>query len=1036
MKSSKIFLTTVSISVTLFFAGLSSAAHAAMAPKQSGPDEATKARVTSSMMKLPLRFEENKGQVDKRVRFLSRGQGYSLFLTPTEAVLSLRTVVAGEKGKTGAKVDVKASAIKYKTAVLRMKLEGASKTPKMAGGDMLDGRSNYFIGNDQSKWHTGVANYKNVKYNAVYPGIDLLYYGTNQRTLEYDFVVSPGADPNEIGIVFDGASSFRIREDGALIIGMGDSEVVLKAPVSYQTIDGARVHVDSHFVLKGERRVAFAVDDYDVKEKLVIDPTLTYSTYLGGNGTDQGHGIVVDGSGNAYVTGWSQSTNFPTTASPIQGTYGGVRDAFVTKINAGGSAWAYSSYLGGTGDDIAYGIAVDGSGNAYVTGYTWSTNFPVISGAIQASHGGGASDAFVTKINAAGSALTYSTYLGGGGNDTGWGIAVDGSGNAYVSGDTVSTNFPTSASPIQGTFGGVVDAFVTKINAVGSALIYSTYLGGSGDDSGLGIAVDGSGNAYVTGKTDSPNFPTSSPIQGTKGGALTTSDAFVTKINAGGTAWSYSTYLGGNGNDAGWGIAVDGAGNAYVTGDTPSTDFPTASPIQGTNGGGGRDAFVTKVNAAGTALTYSTYLGGSFRDYGKGISVDGSGTAYVTGYTASTDFPTKSPIQGSHAGGTWDTFVTKVHAGGTALVYSTYLGGSNDDQGHGIVVDGSGNAYVTGPTVSTNFPTKSPIQGTFGGVVDAFVTKISAAAVPTPSDFNGDGNSDILWRHATTGQNAIWMMNGAAVVAGTGLINPVTDLDWKMVGKGDFDKDGKADILWRHATTGQNAIWLMNGTTAKAGSALISPVTDLNWKVMGVGDFNKDGKSDILWRNQSTGQNAIWMMNGTTVAAGTALIAPAADLNWKMVGTGDFDSDGMEDILWRHATTGQNAIWLMNGTTVKAGSALISPVTDLNWKIAATGDFNKDGKSDILWRDQSSGQNAIWMMNGTTVAAGTALITAVSDLNWKIAGTGDFDQDGRSDILWRHATTGQNAIWFMNGTTVKAGSALIATVGDLNWNIQ
>jgi len=914
-----------------------------------------------------------------------------------------------------------------------MKLDGASKNPKMAGSAMLAGKSNYFIGNDKSKWHTGVANYKNVKYSAIYPGIDLLYYGTNQRTLEYDFVVSPGADPTKIAILFDGASSLRIGEDGTLIIGVGDGEVVLKAPVTYQMIDGSRLSVDSHFVLKEERRVAFAVGDYDVKEKLVIDPVLSYSTYLGGSGTEIGYGIAVDSSGNTYVTGNTSSTNFPTTTSPLQGTNGGgATDVFVTKINIAGNAWVYSTYLGGSSNDYGNGIAVDGSGNAYVTGYSSSTNFPTKS-PIQGVNAG-SYDVFVTKITAGGTALSYSTYLGGSGRDQGAGIAVDGSGGAYVTGYTLSTDFPTTANPIQWRNRGKSEGFVTKVNAGGTAWAYSTYLGSTDSDKGWGIAVDGSGNAYVTGQTYSTAFPTVSPIQGSQAGF---GDAFVTKVNAGGTAWAYSTYLGGgNGLDFGSDIAVDGSGNVYVTGHTRSTNFPTVNPIQGANGGN-NDVFVTKINAAGTALIYSTYLGGSASDIGGGIVVDGSGNAYVTGYTASTNFPTVNPVQGTN-GGSGDAFVTKINAGGTALTYSTYLGGSGNDYGNGIAVDGSGKVYVAGQTTSTNFPTKSPIQGANGGGYDAFVTKIastSSPAAPTPGDFNGDGNSDILWRNAGSGQNAIWMMNGITVAAGTGLFNPVTDLNWKMVGKGDFDKDGKVDILWRHATTGQNAIWLMNGTTVKAGSALINPVTDLNWKVMSVGDFDKDGKSDILWRNQSTGQNAIWMMNGTTVAAGTALIAPVTDLNWKMVGTGDFDGDGMEDILWRHAATGQNAIWLMNGTTVKAGSALISPVTDLNWKIAGTGDFNKDGKSDILWRNQSSGQNAIWMMNGTTVAAGTALITAVSDLNWKVADVGDYNQDGKSDILWRHATTGQNAIWFMNGTTVLPGSAYIPSVTDLNWKI-
>jgi hypothetical protein len=443
-------------------------------------------------------------------------------------------------------------------------------------------------------------------------------------------------------------------------------------------------------------------------------------------------GIAVDGAGNAYVTGQTPSTDFPTT-NPLQMSNGGggfFGDAFVTKINAAGTGRLYSTYLGGSSDDIGGRIAVDGAGNAYVTGSTNSTNFPTTN-PLQASNGGG-KDTFVTKINAAGLALVYSTYLGGSGDDAGAGIAVDGAGNAYVTGYTNSTNFPT-ANPLQASNGGGIngDAFVTKINAAGSALVYSTYLGGSGNDSCASIAVDGSGNAYVTGTTSSPNFPTTNPLQASYGGGL--QDAFVTKINATGSAVVYSTYLGGGGQDSGTSIAVDSVGNAYVTGLTLSLNFPTANPLQASIASGlTPDAFVTKINAAGSALVYSTFLGGSGFDAGYAIAVDGSGNAYVAGYTESinlhpfTPFPIINPIQASFGGGNSDAFVTKINAAGSAFVYSTYLGGSGNDGGYAIAVDGSGNAHVTGYTNSTNFPTANPIQASNPGGFDAFVLSISA----------------------------------------------------------------------------------------------------------------------------------------------------------------------------------------------------------------------------------------------------------------------------------------------------------------------
>jgi hypothetical protein len=646
--------------------------------------------------KLPLSFEPNRGQTDARVMFLARVSGYTLFVTSTEAVF------AGRDG-----------------SVERMKLLGANRKMRIEPLDKQPGISNYFIGNDPSKWRTNVANYGRVALREVYPGIDLIFYG-NERQLEYDWVVAPGADPKQIRVRCEGADPVRKNADGDLVLS---ASLRQKKPLIRQ--EGRRI--EGGYVVHG-REVAFQVARYDATRPLVIDPVLVYSTYLGGSGNDQGNGIAVDGAGNAYVTGTTASTNFPTT-NPLQASNGGVGDAFVTKINAAGSALVYSTYLGGSGNDEGRGIAVDGAGNAYVTGTTTSTNFPTAS-PLQASYGGSYVEAFVTKINSLGNALLYSTYLGGSGGDEGRSIAVDGAGNAYVTGTTASTNFPT-ANPLQASNGGGADAFVTKINAAGSTLVYSTYLGGSGQDGGNGIAVDGSGNAYVTGTTSSTNFPTKNALQASYAGGNT--DAFVTKINAAGSALVYSTYLGGSSPDEGKGIAVDGSGNAYVTGytiDSSSPYFPTKNALQALNAGG-QDAFVTKISAAGS-LVYSTFLGGSDgSDLGSGIAVDTLGNAYVTGQTDSTNFPTNNPLQTNNDVGTYRyrAFVSKINAAGSSLAYSTYLGGSDGTElGNGIAVDGSGNAYVTGWTTSTNFPTANPLQASYGGGADAFVVSISSTS--------------------------------------------------------------------------------------------------------------------------------------------------------------------------------------------------------------------------------------------------------------------------------------------------------------------
>jgi hypothetical protein len=712
----------------------------------SQPDLASQAKIREGYGKLPLSFEANQGQADSQVKFLTRTGAYSLFLTGDEAVLLLREGKAKDKDKFPVETRLAASPAKANSArtpkratesILRMKLRNANVNARVTGLDELAGTSNYFIGNDPAKWRTSVPTYSKVKYEAIYSGIDLVFYG-NQRQLEYDFIVAPGVDPHRIAFDVSGAKRIRKDEQGDLVFKTGEGEIRWHKPVAYQEKDGARRVVAARYAITDKNRVGFELAKYDAGRPLYIDP-LIYSTYLGGNSFDEGSGVAVDSAGNGYVTGTTASTNFPT-MNPLQPACGGgstcrYGDAFVTKINPTGSALVYSTYLGGNGYDYGVRIAVDSAGNAYVTGATGSTDFPTVN-PVQSAYGGGEYDAFVTKINPLGSALVYSTYLGGSGNlsDWGTGIAVDSAGHAYVTGLTDSTDFPTK-NPLQAANAGSYDAFVAKFNPSGS-LVYSTYLGGSLDDAALGIAADTVGNAYVTGYTGSTDFPTRNPLQPANGGGGQY-DAFVAKINPMGSAVVYSTYLGGSSNDYGQSIAVDSVGAAYVTGGTYSTDFPTKNPFQPTCGGCG-DAFVAKLNPMGSALVYSTYLGGSGGDFGYGIAVDGAGNAYVTGSTESTNFPiTPSAFQTAcfdYRNTCADAFVTRLTPSGSALVYSTYLGGRGEDIGYSIAVVSPGNAYVTGRTTSTNFPTKNPLQATNGGGLppyDAFVAKIDVRAVPT-----------------------------------------------------------------------------------------------------------------------------------------------------------------------------------------------------------------------------------------------------------------------------------------------------------------
>jgi hypothetical protein len=719
------------------------------APAPTAADTQTQAsreRALETYGRIPLSFEANRGQTEPSVNFLARGAGYALFLKPTEAVFVLGKSDSGTPKEDPAehslttdaphaKASPQSAVHNLQSKVLRMRLVGADASVPAEGANELAGKTNYLVGNDPSKWRTDVPTYGRVRYREVYPGVDVIYYG-NQRQLEYDFRIAPGSDPRTLSLKFEGADKIDVDANGDLLLNLGETIVRQPKPVVYQEVAGARREVEAAYAVGADGRVGFSVGEYDRSAPLVIDPTLVYSTYFGGSGGDQAWGVAVDSSGQAYMAGYTTSTNFPT-ANALQSANGGFQDAFVTKLNAAGTALVYSTYLGGDGGDQARAIAIDSSGNAYVTGFTGSDNFPTAN-AFQAAQGAGnAQDIFVSKLNASGSALVYSSYLGGDGAlEFGEGIAVDSAGNAYLTGCTDSTNFPT-ANPIQAAEAGGGDVFITKLNAAGTALVYSTYLGGSAFDLAEGIALDSSGNAYVTGDTASTNYPTANAIQAAHAGGGR--DPFVTKVNAAGSAFVYSTYLGGSGDDQGESVAVDSAGNAYVTGTTDSTNFPTANALQPTNGGTSvfQDAFVSKLNAAGSALVYSTYLGGTGGEVGHGIAVDSAGNAYVTGGTGSNStFPTANAIQCTRAGGS-DVFVTKINPAGNALAYSTYIGGSASSTaieiGRFIAVDSAGNAYVAGGTNSTDFPTANPIQSTYAGsdfglAGDAFVLKLSNAA--------------------------------------------------------------------------------------------------------------------------------------------------------------------------------------------------------------------------------------------------------------------------------------------------------------------
>jgi RHS repeat-associated protein len=660
---------------------------------------------------LPLSFEANQEQADPSIRFLSHANGFDVFLMDSgNAVLNFQQS-NGTDPTTGT----------VTSAAVQIQLVGANPGPSASALDPLPGLSNYIIGNDPTQWQTGISTYERVRYENVYPGIDLIYHG-NRQQLEYDFQVAAGADPSQITLQFDGADSLSLDSQGDLVVHTSIGDVVEDAPQLFQEVNGVRQAISGGYVLLGDGTVGFSVGAHDTTLPLTIDPVLTYSTFLGGSGNEEGYKITVDASGYIYVTGYTLSTNFPVAdafQSGFHGTSGNPNDggdAFIAKLTPAGNALVYSTYLGGSGGDLGSGIAVDADGNAYIDGTTDSRDFPTLH-ALQPTTDGVA--AFYAKLNATGT-LVYSTYLGSG-NARGNDIALDDAGNIYLTGQAESA-FPTvnAAQPSFG--GGITDAFVAKINPSGSALVYSTFLGGAQGDYGFAIAVDPvTGSAYVAGETDSTDFPTVAPLQARNMGSA---DAFLAKLDPNGSI-SYSTYLGGGGFDRALGVAVDVGGDAYVAGWTLSSNFPTRNAIQSSFAGGSvnGDAFVTKIDPATSKIIYSTYLGSQDEDLATAIGIDATGAAYV-------------PVN-TRSGSSAHVALYKLDRTGTKLLSVTPVAGGDVDRVFGIHVTDIDTVYLTGRTSSPDLPTVNPVQAQIGGGFDVFIGRLSPTVtlrIESPGD--------------------------------------------------------------------------------------------------------------------------------------------------------------------------------------------------------------------------------------------------------------------------------------------------------------
>jgi len=704
---------------------------AAETPKEEKVEETRRDRVAQAYVDIPLQFEWDCEDCGKKFDFLSRGAGFDVFVGPGEVVLHLRRpeleptegepLVHNSRG-----CEYKAEELS-REIVLRMKIRGLNPDSEAVGRERSVGGNHYFLSNDPREWLIDVPTYKRIEYVNIYPGIDLAFYG-DQNRFEYIFVVRPGADASNIRVTFEGANETILNDNDNIELHFDCGKIVQRAPLVYQVVnDIPHLISGRHIMQDGEIRFEIG-DAYDKTKPLVVGPTLDYLSFLGGTGEDRVHAIAVDPHGYAYVTGETTSLGFPAAATGTKRKAGSVA-LFVTKFRIADSHPVYTTFLGGQSQDRAFALATDPGGNAYVCGETLSPDFPA--DALGTPRAGESWDVFVAKLNASGSKMDFSRRFGGSSDDRAFGLALDQANNVYIAGETCSADFPAvnAFSPPHGS--GNWDAFVVKLDSSGEFLHYATCIGGSGEDNGYAVAVDKRGCAYVAGATASKDFPCTESFQPRHAGGNW--DAFVAKLAPSGKDLTYASYLGGANDDRAYGVAVDLARNVYVTGESASGDFPNTNAVQPYHAGGNWDVFVTKLADDGLTPVYSTYLGGSGDDRGFAVAADPYGCAHVVGETTSSNLLTVNPVQSLHKGGTWDGLAAKLAPGGRNLVYSTYVGGAEDDHLYSVAIDPGRGAHFAGRTVSTDLPVVNPLQSSHkGGVYDALIGKIPAEFRPGP----------------------------------------------------------------------------------------------------------------------------------------------------------------------------------------------------------------------------------------------------------------------------------------------------------------
>jgi hypothetical protein len=969
-----------------------------------------KTKVAEDFGKLPLTFEQNNGQTDKAVKFLARNPRYTMFLTNNEAVFVLRTIDESNRVRRQA---------------LQMQVVGANKEPRIEGLDKLVTKSNYFIGDDRDKWHSNVNNFARVAYREMYPGIDMVYYG-KQRQLEYDFIVAPGVDSGKIKLAFKGARKISLDEKGNLRLKLKEGEMMQPAPVIYQEKNGGREQIAGRFVIDRSSQpatVGFEVDEYDRSLPLVIDPKLLFSTYIGGNIEfidivegigDFAAGVAVDTNGNVYITGNTDSTDFPVTSGAFQEELelrgddacliaGPLKcgDAFVMKLNTTGTQIVYSTYIGGHNSDEGRAIAVDATGRAYITGgtdpfnagnfcinpYLWPTTLNPYQN--KPCYGARAdSDAFFTVLTAAGDDLVYSTYYGGGDEDIGNGIAIDAAGNAYIAGGTNSNNLPdkNAFQPDRASEGGVDDAFIAKFNPAetgNDSFLYGSYLGGTGQEVAIGVATDSVGNAYIVGVTASNNLATKAPsglaLQRFFNGGQ--SDGFVAKVDvtnaSGPNSLVYLTYYGGVGTDAAIGVAVEPiTQRAHITGSTDNaTGFPLLNAFD--SSAALNDAFVAKLNADGTAQFYSSLLGGNSQDVGRGIALDAANNVYLTGETLSSNFPNINAFQTTRASSDGDAFVTKISAVAVVsqpkILYSSFHGGgggggAGKEVGNGIAVDKKGNVYIAGKTASATFPTT------------AGVVKTSAPGV---SQFNLDG---FVAKIESTFADTIGVFNPAASQFRLRNSNTAGPIDQTV----NFGQPGDIPV---------------------------------------VGDWDGNGIKDPGVFRPGTGQFIIKKLSITFVCNPICLpsgVSPNLTINFGQIGdlpvAGDWDRDGVESVGVFRPSAGQ---FFMTDDNVANPNVDHSAVFGQNGDLPVAGDWNSDGRDTVgVFRPSA----ATFFLTNQDVLNPSVDIVSVFGVAEDLPVAGDYDGDGKDTIgVWRPSVA---TFFLSNNNTAVDITAQFGTNGD------